>query len=66
MCLLVICISSLEKCLFRPYAQFFNWIVWFFLGTALETIKISMDFREFMLYYAKLLYTRLYLLYILL
>ena len=29
-CLLVICISSLEKCIFRSSAHFFDWIFWLY------------------------------------
>ena len=30
MCLLVICMSYLEKCIFKPSVHFFYWVVHFF------------------------------------
>uniref|UniRef100_A0A8D1HHC7 Uncharacterized protein n=2 Tax=Sus scrofa TaxID=9823 RepID=A0A8D1HHC7_PIG len=30
MCLLAICVSSLEKCLFTSFCPFFHWVVGFF------------------------------------
>uniref|UniRef100_A0A8D0US04 Uncharacterized protein n=1 Tax=Sus scrofa TaxID=9823 RepID=A0A8D0US04_PIG len=43
MCLLAICTSSLEKCLFRSFAHFFSWVVGFF---AVELYKLLVCSRD--------------------
>uniref|UniRef100_A0A8D0RLL7 Uncharacterized protein n=1 Tax=Sus scrofa TaxID=9823 RepID=A0A8D0RLL7_PIG len=42
-CLLAICISSLEKCLFRSFCPFFHWVVGFF---AVELYTLFVYFRD--------------------
>ena len=43
MCLLAIHLSSLEKCLYRSFAHFFNWVVGFF---AVELDNLFVYFRD--------------------
>ena len=44
MCFLAICVSSLEKCLYRPSACFFDWVVCFFFG--IEPCEMFVNFGD--------------------
>ena len=39
-CLLAICISSVEKCLFRTSALFLDWVVCFFFDIELHELLV--------------------------
>ena len=46
MCLLTICMSSLEKCLFGPSAHFLDWNVWGFFVVVFELYELLVCFRD--------------------
>ena len=46
MCLLAICISSLEKCLFMSSVPFLNWIICF-LGVEFDEFFIDLGYQPF-------------------